>query len=68
MQKNIDIREKTKEAGVRLWQVAYEMGMCDSNFARLLRKELPEEKKRQIFAIIEELRRENQSRQRVASL
>lgn len=54
---NKDVREEAKRAGVFLWQIAEQFEMNDGNFSRKLRKELPEEEKRQIFAIIAELAR-----------
>ena len=43
--KNLDIRTEAKNAGVKLWQIADELGMTDGSFSRKLRKELnPEEK------------------------
>lgn len=54
---NKDVREEAKRAGVFLWQIAERLGMTDGNFSRKLRKELPEEEKRHIFAIIAELAR-----------
>lgn len=60
MQKaNIEIRTTAKEAGILLWQIADRYGITDGNFTRLLRKELPPEKKERIFEIIEELKAEN---------
>lgn len=52
---NITIRSAAKDAGVRLWQIADRLGMNDGNFSRLLRKELPEERQRQLLEIIEEI-------------
>lgn len=40
---------------MRLWQNAEKLNLCDSNFSRLLRHELPEDKKAEIRAIIDEL-------------
>ncbi|OPY60038.1 MAG: hypothetical protein A4E56_02948 [Pelotomaculum sp. PtaU1.Bin065] len=58
-QKNFDVRRKAKESGVFLWQIADEMGVRDSEFSRMLRKELPPEIKVQVFQIIEKLREED---------
>lgn len=58
--KNFEIRDATKKAGVRLWQVAEEYGVNDGNFSRKLRKELPKEEKEKIMSIIERLSQENQ--------
>lgn len=52
------IREKAKSAGVYLWQIADRLGMADTYFSRLLRKELPEDKQAQIMQIIAELEQE----------
>lgn len=55
--KNQDIRRAAAKANVRLWQVADALGKTDSYFSRMLRKELPAQKKREIFTIIRELSR-----------
>ena len=56
--KNQDIRTEVKGAGLFLWQIADKIGITDGNFSRLLRKELPDEKKARIRAAISELRAE----------
>lgn len=53
---NTDIREKIEMSGLRYWQVAAEYGLTDGNFSRLLRTELPSEKKQRILDIIERLK------------
>lgn len=55
---NLDIRTAAAEAGIMLWQIADRYGINDGNFTRLLRRELPTEKKERIFAIIEEIKTE----------
>lgn len=55
---NQTIRRTAAGAGIRLWQIADKLGVTDSHFSRILRKELPEEKKTQIMQIIAELERE----------
>ena len=55
---NMDIRQAAAGAGVRLWQIADAIGLNDGNFSRKLRKELPEDEKQKIFAIIEDLAKE----------
>ncbi len=55
MRANADIRETAKQAGVRLWQIADELGINDGNFSRKLRKELPAAEKARIYAIISQL-------------
>ena len=42
---NVDIRTAAEQAGIKLWQIADRYGVYDGNFSRLLRKELPTEKK-----------------------
>lgn len=53
--KNLDIREYARNKGISFWRIAEKYGMADSNFSRMLRHELPEDKKAQIKAIIDEL-------------
>ncbi len=52
---NTEIRLAAVAAGVKMWQVADCLGLHDSNFSRLLRNELPEERKSEILAIIQRL-------------
>lgn len=56
--KNAELKKEIKEAGFFLWEVADKLGMNDGNFSRLLRKDLSEEKKQQIYSIMEELKKE----------
>lgn len=55
---NKDIREYAAKHGVRLWQIAARLGINDGNFSRKLRKELPQEEREKIFAIIDNLAKE----------
>ena len=52
---NKEIRSKAAGSGVKLYKIAEAVGMRDSSFSRLLRKELPEEKKAEILATIDRL-------------
>lgn len=52
---NKDIREYAKINGVPLFKIASMLGINDGNFSRKLRTELPEEKKTEIRAIIDNL-------------
>lgn len=52
---NTDIRQAAKAAGVRLYQIAAEIGLNDGNFSRRLRHELPDTEKQKIFEIINRL-------------
>ena len=55
---NVEIREAAKRAGVRLWQIAYRLGMNDGNFSRRLRHEFPEADRVRVLEIIKELEKE----------
>lgn len=55
---NQDIRGYATAAGVKLWQIAEELGIADCNFSRRMRRELPQEDKKRIFAIIDKLSQE----------
>lgn len=55
MRANADIRETAKQAGVRLWQIADELGINDGNFSRKLRRELSADEKAKIYDIISQL-------------
>lgn len=55
---NQDIRRTAAGAGVKLWQIADALGMADCSFSRKLRKELSQDQKAEIFAIIQRLAKE----------
>lgn len=55
MKSNLDVRNYAKKRSVALWEIAEGYGMADSNFSKLLRHELPEEKKKLLYKIIDEL-------------
>ena len=52
---NKDIREYARKHNVKLWQIASKLHINDGNFSRKLRVELPEDKKAEIYKIIDEL-------------
>ena len=52
---NIDIRKAAIEAGVKLWQVAEELGIADATLSRKRRYELRNEEREQIMRIIRDL-------------
>lgn len=54
---NKEIREKAKEAGVYIWQIAEHIGVHDQTLNRWLRTELPDDKKDLIMAAVEDLRK-----------
>lgn len=49
---NKTIRDAAKRSGVRLWEVAYSMGITDATLSRKLRRELPADKQAHIMNII----------------
>ncbi len=54
--KNVDIRNYAKGHKVNLWEVSERLGYAhETAFSRVLRHELPEDKKAQIKAIIDDL-------------
>lgn len=55
---NNDIRVMARNHGIRLRQIANKLNMQDSNFSKMLRTELPSEKKEHIFKIINEIIKE----------
>lgn len=56
--KNKDIRQEAKGANVKLWQIADNLGIADTNFSKMLRKELSENQKEKIRYIIKNFRKE----------
>ncbi len=54
---NKDIKQEIKAAGLRQWQVSFELKIQDSNFSKMLRYELSDEKKSEIRSIISKLKR-----------
>ena len=50
--KNRAIRDAAKEYGVKLWEIAEELGINDGNLSRKLRHELPDEEQEKIIVII----------------
>ena len=52
---NKNVKEYAKLCGVKLWQIADELGMRDSNFSKLLRYPLSPEKENEICAIIDQI-------------
>mgnify|MGYP002731983536 CR=1 FL=1 len=55
---NKDIREYAVKRGVRLWQIAAQLGINDGNFSRKLRKELSQQEREKILLIIDSLAKE----------
>lgn len=57
---NKEIRNAAGGYGLKLWQVAEEIGMNESAFSRKLRRELPHEEKQRILEAIDRLAQEKQ--------
>ena len=57
---NQDIREKILKSHLKYWQIAEQLNINDGNFSRMLRKELPSEKKEHIYKIINEIAKERE--------
>lgn len=55
---NKDIREYAQMHNVRLWQIANALHINDGNFSRKLRVEFTEDKKAEIYKIVDELANE----------
>lgn len=53
---NSDIKQLAKISGVKLWQIAEKLGICDGNFSRKLRYKLSIEEKQKIIDIIDNLK------------
>lgn len=53
---NSDIRMAADQSGIKLWQIASRLGVTDTTLCKWMRKELPEDKKEQIFNVIRELK------------
>ena len=54
---NKDIRDEIKRSRVFQWEVAEVYGISETNFSKMLRKELSEDKKTKIRKAIETLRK-----------
>ena len=52
---NSDIKSAAKAAGIYLYNIADRLGVSENTMTRLMRRELSDEKKAQIKAIIDEL-------------
>lgn len=57
---NQDVRDAIKKNGLKYWQVAGAIGLNDGNFSRLLRAELSEKRKQEIFNAIELIQNETE--------
>lgn len=53
---NVDVREMIKKAGVFHYQVADALGVSEGTFCKMLRRELPEEQKCDVYNAIARLK------------
>lgn len=52
---NSSVRDHARNCGVCFWQIADAMGIHEGSLSRMLRYELPKEKRREIINIIDRL-------------
>ena len=52
---NKEIRVTAKVHGVKMWQIAEALGIQDSALSRRMRHELPDDERKQIIGIIENI-------------
>ena len=52
---NQDVRLHAKTSKVALWQIAKRMGVCEMTVTRMLRDELPQERKAELLALIDRI-------------
>ena len=55
-EQNVDIRDAIAESGLKKYEIAHAIGVTDAWFSKMLRFELPAERKTQIFNAIEQLK------------
>ena len=64
IKRNNDIRTKSRENRVCLYEIAEKMNVSEPTFNRWLRKDLSEELKHKVLAAIEQIREEHEAEQR----
>ena len=52
---NLELRTKARRNGVRLWEIADKLGVSEPTITRKFRRELPDNEKQRILAIIDEI-------------
>lgn len=52
---NSVIREAARTSGVKLWEIAEQMGITDANFSRKLRRELSDDERNEVLRIIQDI-------------
>lgn len=58
--KNKDIREALQKSGVKYWELAEKLGICQSWLSVKLRKELTSDEKMKCFTAIQEIIQERE--------
>jgi predicted XRE-type DNA-binding protein len=56
IEQNVAIKNAISKAGLKKYEIAHAIGVTDAWFSKMLRFELPAEKKTQIFNAIEQLK------------
>lgn len=56
--RNKEIKAYIKSKNIPMWRVAECLGIADSSFSRMLRYEITEDKKAEIYKIVDELANE----------
>lgn len=51
--KNIDVRKRIEDSGIKHWLLAEKLGIHETTFSRRLRKELSNEEKQRIYDLID---------------
>lgn len=59
MKSNVEIRKALSKANIKQWELAEMMQIAETTLCRKLRKELPEEKKKEILELINKERGED---------
>lgn len=57
---NTEIRQAAKKRGVKLWQLADALNVSEATMTRMLRKELVDEKRSQILAVLDQIATERE--------
>ena len=55
VKRNQCIHQEAKKRRVKLWEIADHMGIFDTAFSKMLRKELPTDKQAEILAVIDKI-------------
>lgn len=56
---NLEIRQAILKTGAKQWRIAEKLGISESSFSKLLRKELSEEKKKKFWMLLKASNSEN---------